>query len=340
MNSLSQWCIFLGRESSILPNGERLASQVEDHLPPVYARDFASSATSAKQRIVNANIRRCIEQGLPHPDAITQDPDNSHWKHPDITEYIRRHNRQVEQAIQLTQRFPDRPFRVPRPRRSEGSLKRAMAAISHARSKLNIPIERSRGWESLGKRKGEWEDGDSSSISPTSPGMTKGLKRLRLGPTSSDTAYRNAWPGSPQGTLGDLRGIMSKNRSGIANTGKPQRTPIFYYRDQHYRDRTSNAGPSSSHPSPSPEIQIISPPPREKGRWASLSRGSPFFGDLLIRTPTDIASEARISQPSWTEEGLEKFAMRPVNDLGITLTVTPPYAGLLTRCMGGFRRLL
>lgn len=319
MNNLSQWCMVLGRDSGILPIGEPLASQVEAHLPPIYARDFASSATSAKQRIVNANIRRCIELGLPHPDAITQDPDNPHWKHPDITEYVRRHNRQVEQAIQLIQRYPDRPFRVPRPRRSEGSLKRAMAAISHARSKLNI--ERSRGQASLGKRKGEWEDGDSP---PTPPGMSKGPKRLRLGPTSNDTAYRNTWS-TPQGTLGD-RGIMSKNRPGAVSTGKPQR--MLYYQGEHYR---SNVGPSSS-----PEIQIISPP-REKGRWTSLSRGSTFFGDLLIRTPTDTASETRISQ---AEEGLEKFAIRPVNNLGITLTVTPPYAGLLTRCMGGFRRLL
>lgn len=323
MSKLCSWktlsqCFIYPDDGSVLRSSVYQESQ---DLPVNDPQDFVG-ATSVRERIVDENIQRCIMLGLPHPDALKQDPDNPHWSNPDVAKYCELHNQNVDQAMQMNQRFPDRPVRVPQPRRSEGGLKRAMAAVARARNKPSTPFEPPRSETSLGKRKAEWGDRSSSSISSTPPATTKRVKRE----DTDDTAYLSTW-GKPGGS-----GAISKNRSRAVNATKPRRAPILRTGNDH-RNRALN--PFTPHSSPEPQISPYLP--REAGILESLARSSSY---LRVRAPTGTSRARRMLQPSRTEEGREKLNMPPVNDLGIRLTLCPPYAGLLTRCLGGFRRLL
>lgn len=132
--------------------------------PPVKVRDFAYELQplTSKRIIVDTNVRRCAELGLPHPDAIRLDPDNPRWKDADIEEYIRQHNVRSHEAARLARLYPNRNISLPRLKRGAGSLKRAMEKIVQRSEALEtkIPREGDQPASTQGKRKREDELGE------------------------------------------------------------------------------------------------------------------------------------------------------------------------------------
>ncbi|GLB36337.1 hypothetical protein LshimejAT787_0306250 [Lyophyllum shimeji] len=176
----------------------------------------------SKRKITEANIQRCIELGLPHPDAVRRDPSNPCWQDPDIMEYIDRHNRDALYKMYLMKREPEKAVKMPQPRRSLGGLKRALRAIAYHRRMIPITPANHGDTSRQGQKRKRVAADDSEGFAESldTPRRRKAIK-----------ASHHALPGS---TRRPVRGIL-KNPSSvmpriIARSGQPsqrlRRSPL------------------------------------------------------------------------------------------------------------------
>ncbi|KAF8078427.1 hypothetical protein FPV67DRAFT_1663169 [Lyophyllum atratum] len=119
--------------------------------PPRSPSEVGDIPHDSRRKITEANIQRCLEMGLPHPDAIRRDPTNPCWHDPDVMDYIDRYNRDALFKAYLMKREPDKGFKFPQPRRSLGGIKRALRTIAHPR-RMVAPIPTERDTASLSER--------------------------------------------------------------------------------------------------------------------------------------------------------------------------------------------
>ncbi|RDB29262.1 hypothetical protein Hypma_015331 [Hypsizygus marmoreus] len=182
-----------------------IAGPSSARFPPIKVRDFAYGPTSStsKEEIIEANIRRCAELGLPHPDALKRDPKNPRWRDPAIIEYVRQHNNEVIRVGLLRQRYPDRPHKIPRARRSEGNLKRAMQAVTElldAKTKQQM----------IRKRRHESDD----SVEAMAGDVAEMRKRAKF--VDGATAEESSPTTRRHQASHAMPRVMSKNRPGVS----------------------------------------------------------------------------------------------------------------------------
>lgn len=236
---------------------------------------------------------------------------------------------------------------MPRAKRAEGSLKRAMKDIVSARKNNDALVaERYQYATPLGKRKSRSED--ESNLYQSSDGfsgMRRGLKVQKISGTATalditDSPRADSNNMEILGNPGSRSGFYSINRPGFKYLAEGRHEALRSYSsraagtqvtvrqgDEGFYSK-SITGVSTYISSLDPEASY-----RRTRRTAlalSQSLGSKSRHHHLVGSSRCLALplSAKCS------------TLPPVNNLDIRVTVTPPYAGLLARCMGGFLRLV
>ncbi|KAG5648120.1 hypothetical protein DXG03_006074 [Asterophora parasitica] len=124
--------------------------------------------------IIEANIRRCHDLGLPHPAAFDQDPAHPYWQDPDVQDYMHRLNRKILTKAAAKEKFSENDHKIVRPTRALGNLLREMRAATQLRRMHSIHSPITNAFEEAGghatKRKRAVEDDGETFQQPDTSG--------------------------------------------------------------------------------------------------------------------------------------------------------------------------
>ncbi|KAK7463775.1 hypothetical protein VKT23_005714 [Stygiomarasmius scandens] len=128
------------RLSTVALGKRRAETNIDSESPPPKRRILDSLPTNisvgrqptpseSNDVIGMKNLADCIANQLPHPTLLELFPNNPRWKQPDVQYYLKEQAREIQRTVNAAKYQPDRRFRLPRPIRSFGPLKRKMDEI-------------------------------------------------------------------------------------------------------------------------------------------------------------------------------------------------------------------